>query len=68
MKQTILLAAICIALLICAVGYSDSAYHTALGRKAPDFYATNQNSSVSAASLKGNYTVLNFPKISITKR
>ena len=60
MKQTILLAAICIALLICAVGYSDSAYHTALGRKAPDFYATNQNSSVSAASLKGNYTVLNF--------
>lgn len=60
MKQTLLLAAICIGLVLCAVGYSDSKYHTALGRMAPDFYAVNNYGDVSAASLKGGYSVLNF--------
>ncbi len=60
MKQTLLLVAICIGLVLCAVGYSDSKYHTALGRKAPDFYAENDCGSVSSASLRGDYTLLNF--------
>lgn len=60
MKQTLLLVAICIGLVLCAVGYSDSKYHTALGRKAPNFYAENDCGSVSSASLKGDYTLLNF--------
>lgn len=60
MKQTLLLVGICIGLVLCAVGYSDSKYHTALGRNVPDFYAENACGNVSAASLKGGYSLLNF--------
>lgn len=60
MKHTLLLAAICIGLILCAVGYSDSQYSTALGRQAPDFYVDNGNGRVSPASLRGQYALLNF--------
>ena len=60
MKQTLILALICVALAIVAVAYGDSQYATALGRPAPPIYARNATDTVSAASLKGGYTLLNF--------
>jgi len=60
MKKTLLLIAVCTALLLCAVGYSDSRYHTALGRRPPDFYVENDSGEISATLLKNSYFLLNF--------
>lgn len=60
MKHTLILAAISIGLIVCAVGYSDSKYQTALGRKAPDFYVENNVDTITPLSLKGEYTLVNF--------
>lgn len=60
MKHTLLLAAICLGLIICAVGYSDSQYRTAVGRMTPDFYVENADGCVSPSCLRGNYALINF--------
>lgn len=60
MKQTLLIVAVSIGLILCAVGYSDSKYHTSAGRKIPDFYAENDSCRISAEAIKGSYALLNF--------
>ncbi len=60
MKTTYILVAVLVGLILCAVGYSNSAYHTSVGRPAPMFVVSNGQGSVTPASLRGRYTLLNF--------
>ncbi len=60
MKRTLLLVFICVGLLLCAVGYSDSRYRTALGRLAPALVVGNSQGKVFLDSLKGRYVLVNF--------
>lgn len=60
MKQTLFLIIVCVGLLLCAVGYSDSRYRTSVGRVAPGFVVGNSSGKLSLDSLRGDYVLLNF--------
>ena len=65
MKKTLIIIAIFIGVLVCAVGYADSQYRTAIGRKAPALWLPQQGNRAPETSLaqqQGKYVVLNFWK------
>lgn len=62
-KKTIIIAAVFIGIILCAVGYSDSRYRTATGRQAPALQLPAQSTGAPATSLndnRGRYVLLNF--------
>lgn len=63
MKQTILIAVIFIGVLLCAVGYSDSQYHTSVGRQAPAMWLPEQATGAPQQTLadnRGKFVLINF--------
>lgn len=60
MKKTLLLIVIFIGVLVCAVGYSDIHYRTALGEHVPGMQLERAGSRVSLKDLEGRYVILNF--------
>ncbi len=65
MKKTLIIIAIFIGVLVCAVGYADSQYRTAIGRKPPALCLPQQGNRAPETSLaqqQGKYVVLNFWK------
>ncbi|MBD5177269.1 MAG: redoxin domain-containing protein [Bacteroidales bacterium] len=60
MKKTILFVVIFIALLVCAVGYSDSRYRTSVGQPAPLLAISKADSLIKLDELRGNYVLLSF--------
>lgn len=60
MKKTILFILIFVALLVCAVGYSDSRYRTSLGQQAPLLSISKADSVIRLDELRGNYVLLSF--------
>ncbi|MBD5182170.1 MAG: hypothetical protein K2F99_09050 [Muribaculaceae bacterium] len=60
MKKTILFVIIFVALLVCAVGYSDSKYRTAVGQPAPLIAIGQADSLVKIDELRGNFVLLSF--------
>lgn len=63
MRQTILIAIIFIGVLLCAVGYSDSQYHTSIGRQAPAIWLPEQAGGAPEQTLaqnRGRFVLVNF--------
>lgn len=60
MKKTILFIVIFIALLVCAVGYSDTRYRTSIGQRAPLLAISKVDSVMRLDELQGNYVLLSF--------
>ena len=55
MKKTLLLIVIFVGVLLCAVGYTDSQYRTALGQHAPMLGLTDKdNQPISLNDFKGD--------------
>ena len=61
MKKTLIILAVFIGVLVCAVGYSDSQYRTALGHTPPKLWLSD-NGGVTLDDLRGKYVLLNFWK------
>lgn len=65
MKKNLLIIALFIGVLVCAVGYSDSQYRTAIGHKAPALWIPGDNNTgINLNNLRGEYVLLNFWKSS----
>lgn len=62
MKKSLLIIAVFVGILVCAVGYSDSQYRTSLGHIAPSLWVPDGKDGVSLNDLRGNYVLLNFWK------
>ena len=65
MKKTLIITAIFIGVLLCAVGYADSQYRTSIGRQAPALWLPSQGArapETTLAAQSGNYVMLNFWK------
>ena len=62
MKKNILIIALFIGVLVCAVGYSDSQYRTSIGRTAPSLWLSEGDNGISLNDMRGNYVLLNFWK------
>ena len=65
MKKTLIIAALFIGVLLCAVGYADSRYRTSVGRQAPALWLPSQGDRASETTLaaqQGDYVMLNFWK------
>lgn len=63
MKKTLLIAALFVGILLCAVGYADSQYRTSIGRQAPALWLPAQTLGAPETSLakqQGKYVLLNF--------
>lgn len=64
-KKTLILIAVFIGILFCAVGFADSQFRTALGQKAPALVLPEKPGYAPATSLSdnlGSYVMLNFWK------
>lgn len=64
-KKTLILIAVFIGILFCAVGFADSQFRTAVGQKAPAVSLPGKAGYAPATSLSdnlGNYVILNFWK------
>lgn len=62
MKKNLLIIALFIGVLVCAVGYSDSQYRTSIGRKAPSLRISDSGNDIILNDLRGSYVLLNFWK------
>lgn len=62
MKKTLILIALFVGVLVCAVGYSDSQYRTSLGKKAPALWLPDGHDGLTLDKLHGRYVLLNFWK------
>lgn len=62
MKKTILLIIVFVGVLLCAIGYADSHYRTAVGRKAPALWLEESDSgkAVNLTKDEGRFVLLNF--------
>ena len=60
MKHTILLILVFVALVVSAVGYTDSRYRTAIGRPAPLLTLSEADSVMRVDEQRGNYVLLSF--------
>lgn len=64
-KKTLFIIAVFVGLLFCAVGFADSQFRTAVGRKAPAIILPERGGYASGTPLKdnlGKYVILNFWK------
>lgn len=60
MKQTIIIAAVFVGLLLVAVGYNDDIFRTAIGREAPTFGVERNDTTFTPSQFEGQYVLLNF--------
>lgn len=60
MKKTIIIAAIFVGLVLVAVGYDDDIFRTSVGRDAPSFAVTRNDTVFSPSQYRGSYVLLNF--------
>ena len=63
MKKTLIIVAMFIGVLLCAVGYADSQYRTSIGKQAPALRLPAQDNRAPETSLAdqaGKYVMLNF--------
>ena len=62
MKKTIMLAALLLGVIACAIGVGNTQYRTSLGRKAPNIFLPSDTGMVSLDDLRGHHVLLNFWK------